>query len=61
MDGLIRTVGSGIAGVVVTAFEVIGGTLRFIVNSASSALPGYLLPIVVFGVLVLVGWTFARR
>jgi hypothetical protein len=61
MDGLVRTIGNGVAGLVVTAFEVIGGTLRSIVNTASSALPGLALPVVAFGILVLVAWTFAKR
>jgi hypothetical protein len=61
MDGLARTVGNGIAGLVATAFDVIGGTLRSIVNSATGAMPaGYLL-ILVFAVLLLIAWVFARR
>jgi hypothetical protein len=61
MDGLVRTVGNGIAGVMATGFEVIGATLRWMVGSASNALPGFTLPIVVFGLLVAIAWVFARR
>ena len=61
MDGLARAVGNGIAGLVATAFDVIGGTVRWMVGSATGALPGFALPILVFGVLVVVAWTLAKR
>jgi hypothetical protein len=61
MDGLARAVGNGIAGLVLTAFEAIGGTLRWIVSSATNAAPGLTLPIVAFAVLVLIAWVFAKR
>jgi hypothetical protein len=61
MDGLARTVGNGIAGLVVMAFDAIGGTLRWIVGSASNAVPGLTLPILVFGALVVVAWILAKR
>ena len=61
MDGLARIVGNGIAGLVVTAFEAIGGTLRWIVTSAGNAVPGLTLPILVFGALVVAAWILAKR
>jgi hypothetical protein len=61
MDGLARAVGNGISSLISTAFEVIGGTLRAMVNSANSALPGYALPIMVFVVLVMLAWFLAKR
>lgn len=61
MDGLSRTVGGGVGSVVETAFDTIGGTLRFIVASANAALPGGLLPLVVFGGLAGLAWFLARR
>jgi hypothetical protein len=61
MDGLARAVGNGIAGLVYGAFEVIGGTIRSIVNSANNLLPGLTLPIVAFFVLVILAWFLARR
>jgi hypothetical protein len=61
MDGLARAVGNGIAGLVATAFDAIGGTLRLIVSSATSAAPGLTLPIVVFAALVVIAWVFAKR
>jgi hypothetical protein len=61
MDGLARTVGNGLSSILATAFEVIGGTLRWMVGSATNALPGYTLLILVFASLVVVAWVFARR
>lgn len=61
MDGLSRTVGDGVASVVASAFNVIGGTIRFIVASANEALPGGLLPVVVFGGLAALAWVLAKR
>jgi len=50
-----------VASLVATAFDTIGGTLRFIVGSANEALPGGLLPLVVFGGLAGLAWFLARR
>ena len=61
MDGLARSVGNGITGLVGGAFEVIGGALRGIVHSLETALPGGLLAVVVFVVLVVAGWSLAKR
>ena len=61
MDGLGRTVGDGVASIVATAFDTIGGTLRFIVGSANAALPGGLLPLIVFGGLASLAWVLAKR
>jgi len=61
MDGLARAVGNGISGMVATAFDVIGSTLRWMVTSATGAVPGGYLAIAVFVVLVAVAWVFARR
>jgi hypothetical protein len=46
---------------VATAFDVIGSTLRWMVTSATGAVPGGYLAIAVFVVLVAVAWVFARR
>jgi hypothetical protein len=61
MDGFGRTVGDGVASVVATAFDTIGGTIRFIVGSANAALPGGLFPLVVFGGLAGLAWFLAKR
>jgi hypothetical protein len=60
VDGLSRSVGNGIGSLVSTAFETIGGTIRFMVASANEALPGGLLPLVVIGSLAGLAW-FLRR
>jgi hypothetical protein len=61
MDGLARAVGDGITGLVSTAFAAIGGTIRAIVDSANSAVPGGFLPVVVFAGLLGLAWYLARR
>ncbi len=61
MDGLGRTVGDGVGGLVANAFETIGGTLRFMVGSANAAVPGGLLPLIAFGGLVGLAWFLAKR
>lgn len=61
MDGLGRTVGDGITGLIGGAFDAIGGALRGIVAAGEQALPGGLLWAVVFVVLVVGAWTLAKR
>jgi hypothetical protein len=61
MDGLIRSVGNGIVGLVAGSFELIGGALRGIVRALETTLPGGLLVVVVFIVLLVAGWTLAKR
>ena len=61
MDGLARSVGNGIVGLVGGAFDAIGAALRGIVNSLNAALPGGMLAAVVFVVLVLVAWQLTKR
>jgi hypothetical protein len=61
MDGFSRTVGDGVAGMVATAFDAIGGTIRFLVGSANAAVPGGLFPLVVFGGLAALAWALAKR
>ena len=57
----IQAIGQGIAGLVAGAFDVIGGTLRYMVDSADAALPGGMLALVVFVSLVVGAWTLAKR
>jgi hypothetical protein len=61
MDGLGRSVGDGITGLVAGAFDVIGGALRGIVNAGNQALPGGLFWVLIFILLVAGGWTLAKR
>jgi hypothetical protein len=43
------------------AFDVIGGTLRGLVDAGNRALPGGIFVVVVFVIVVVVGWNFAKR
>ena len=61
MDGFVRTIGDGITGLVAGAFDVIGGTLRGMVDAGNRALPGGLFFAVVFVIVVIVGWNLAKR
>jgi hypothetical protein len=61
VDGLIRSVGNGIVGLVAGAFALIGGALRGIVHALETALPGGLLLVVVFVLLLIGAWTLAKR
>lgn len=61
MDGLLRSVGNGITGLVSGAFDAIGGALRGIVDAGNQALPGGLFWAVIFVVLVVGAWTLAKR
>ena len=61
MDGLGRSVGNGITGLVAGAFDAIGTGLRGIVDAGERALPNGLLWVVVFVVLVASAWTLAKR
>ena len=61
MDGLGRAVGDGITGLVAGAFDVIGGTLRGMVDAGNRALPGGFFIAVVFVIVLFVGWNLAKR
>jgi hypothetical protein len=61
MDGFVRSVGDGITGLVAGAFDVIGGTLRGMVDAGNRALPGGLFFAVIFVIVVIVGWNLAKR
>lgn len=61
MDGLLTSVGNGLTGLVGGAFAAIGQALRGIVEALSRALPGGLLPAVVFVVLLVVAWQLIKR
>jgi hypothetical protein len=60
MGGLIDSVGDGITGLV-SAFAAIGGALRGIVNAGNQALPGGLFILLAFVLVVVVGWSLAKR
>jgi phage-related protein len=61
MDGLGQAVGNGVTSLVSTAFDTIGGTVNYIVNTASSFLPGIWGPVVLFVALAGTAWFLAKR
>lgn len=61
VDGFIRNVGNGITGLVGGAFDFIGDSLRGMVGAANDALPGGMLLVVVFVILVFAAWQLAKR
>jgi hypothetical protein len=61
MDGLGRAVGDGVTSLVSTAFDTIGGTIRFLVHSAGSAIPAGWFPVIVFVLLAGAAWFLAKR
>ena len=61
MDGLARSVGNGISGLVEGSFQVIGGTLRGLVDAGNRALPGGMFLVVAVVIVAVVGWNLVRR
>ena len=61
MDGLIRSVGNGIAGLIEGAFDAIGAALRGIVNAGNQALPYGLFLALVVVLLIGGAWFLAKR
>jgi hypothetical protein len=61
MDGLLQSVGNGIAGMIEGSFAVAGQVLRGTVDSLDRALPGGMLAALVFVGLVVAAWQLARR
>jgi len=61
MDGLGQAIGNGITGLVAGTFDVIGSALRGIVNAGNQALPYGLFWGLIFVLLVVGGWSLARR
>lgn len=61
MDGLIRSVGDGITGLVAGAFAAIGVALRGIVDSLNAALPAGTLPVAIVALAFIAFWVLIRR
>jgi hypothetical protein len=61
MGDFIQAIGNGIAGLVIGSLQAIGSVLRGITASLNAALPGGLLFVVVFAVLLVGAWTLAKR
>lgn len=55
------TIGDGITGLVAGAFAAIGGALRGMVAAGNQALPGGLFYLLLFVIVVVVGWNLAKR
>ena len=61
MGDFIQAIGSGIAGLVTGALQTIGSVLRSIAATLDATLPGGLLFVVAFVLLLAGAWTLARR
>ncbi len=61
MDGLLRSVGDGISGLVSGALAAIGSALQGMVDAVSSALPAGVLPVLGVGLALLVLWLIVKR
>ena len=61
MDGLLRSVGEGIGGMVGGSIDFITATLGGMVASVSSALPAGALPVIGIAFLVAIGWLILKR
>jgi hypothetical protein len=61
MDGLARSIGDGITGLVGGALAAIGGALSGMVESLSAALPTGALPVLGIALLVLILWRIIRH
>jgi hypothetical protein len=61
MDGLARSVGDGITGLVGGALAAIGQALSGMVDALSTAVPAGVLPVVGIALVVVVLWRVIRR
>jgi hypothetical protein len=61
MGDFIQAIGQGISGLVEGALLAVGAILRGMVDTFSSVLPGGLLGVVVFFLLLAGAWALAKR
>jgi Flp pilus assembly pilin Flp len=61
MDGLVVSVGNGIASLMTGVYTAIGNALRGIVNAGNHALPYGLFWVLIVVLLVIGAWTLAKR
>ena len=61
MDGLSRSVGDGITGLVGGALEAIGSAVSGVVDALGTALPAGALPVIGIAAVVLVIWLVLKR
>ena len=61
MDGLGRTIGGGISGLVAGALAGIGAAVSGVIDSLNAALPAGALPVIAAGLLLLFVWAVIKR
>ena len=61
MDGLARSIGDGITGLVGGAFAAIGQALAGMVDALSAAVPAGALPVLGIALIVLILWRIIQR
>lgn len=61
MDGLGRSVGDGITGLVGGALDAIGAAISGIIDALGAALPAGALPVIGIAAVVLVIWLVLKR
>jgi hypothetical protein len=61
MDGLIRSVGNGISGLVVGALDAIGAAISGTLNALGAALPAGAMPVLGIAAVLLLLWFLFRR
>lgn len=61
MDGLLRSIGQGIVGLVQGALDAIGAVLRGLLGDAGPFLPVPLIAVVGVAIVGLLAWNVARR
>jgi hypothetical protein len=61
MDGLSRSIGDGISGLVGGAIHAIGAALDGMVSALGSALPAGALPVIGIATALLLAWAVLKR
>jgi hypothetical protein len=61
VDGFVQAIGRGISGLVEGSFAVAGQAVRGIVGALNAAVPGGMLAVVVFVVLLVAAWKLTTR
>jgi hypothetical protein len=61
MDGLVRSVGDGISGLVGGSLQAIGAALDGMVSALGAALPPGALPVIGIGLALLFLWAVIKR
>ena len=61
MDGLARSIGDGITGLVGGALTAIGGALSGILDALATALPAGVLPVLGIALVVVILWRIIKH